>query len=49
LVSLLKFLEDPYYVYAHGYFIRPIYHVLLAGVVLRFFKTEKESLVMGLV
>jgi len=26
LVSLPKFLEDPYYVYAHGYFIRPIYH-----------------------
>jgi hypothetical protein len=44
LVSLSKFLEDPfYYIYAYGYFLWPFYHVLLAGIALWFIKTERES------
>jgi membrane protease YdiL (CAAX protease family) len=44
LTSLPRFLEDPfYYIYTYGYFLWPVYHVLLAGIALWFIKTERES------
>jgi membrane protease YdiL (CAAX protease family) len=44
LVSLPRFLEDPfYYIYTYGYFLWPVYHVILAGIALWFIKTERES------
>lgn len=43
-VSLPEFLERPtYYIYTFGFFLWSVYHILLASLALRFFKTEKES------
>ena len=45
LVSLPVFLSDPaYYVYLYGYFLWPVYHVLLAVLAAAFLRAEGESL-----
>jgi membrane protease YdiL (CAAX protease family) len=44
-VSLPEFIRDPvYYIYLYGYFLWPLYHLLLAGVALKFLKAEGEDL-----
>jgi membrane protease YdiL (CAAX protease family) len=43
-VSLPEFLKNPiYYIYMYGFVLWSVYHVLLAWVVFRFLKTEKEN------
>ncbi|MEM1508190.1 MAG: type II CAAX endopeptidase family protein [Candidatus Bathyarchaeia archaeon] len=49
-VSLPEFLKSSlYYIYAYGLVLWSIYHVLLAGLTLWFFRTEKQSVkeIMG--
>ncbi|MEM4546689.1 MAG: hypothetical protein QW328_08030 [Nitrososphaerota archaeon] len=44
-VSLPEFFENPlYYVYTYGLVLWSIYHVFLAGLALRFFKSEGQNL-----
>jgi choline-glycine betaine transporter len=44
-VSLPKFLEDPaYHIYMYGFIIWSIYHIILAGIALSFFKMEKGNI-----
>ncbi|MCL7396962.1 MAG: CPBP family intramembrane metalloprotease [Thaumarchaeota archaeon] len=44
-VSLPEFLKNPtYYIYMYGFILWPLYHIILAGITLGFFKMEKESI-----
>jgi membrane protease YdiL (CAAX protease family) len=43
-VSLPEFLKSPtYYIYTYGLVLWSVYHVFLAGLALRFFRAEKQS------
>jgi len=45
VISLPRFLEDPaYYIYIYGFILWPIYHIILVGMALSFFRMEKESI-----
>jgi membrane protease YdiL (CAAX protease family) len=45
IVSLSEFLENSiYYIYMYGLVLWPIYHFLLAGLAIHFFKTEGEDI-----
>lgn len=43
-VSLSEFLKSStYYIYTYGLVLWPVYHVFLAGLALRFFRSEKQN------
>jgi choline-glycine betaine transporter len=42
VISLPRFLEDPaYYIYMYGFILWPIYHIILVGMALSFFRDGK--------